>query len=125
MSREYPSLDRLEALVQGLDTMSRDLGDRLGALAGQSAEGISDSGLVLVVASVDGAITDVRIDPRAKRAGSQDLAAEFLQAATRAQERAAELSKEAVRALLDPIPGAADRRDPADRHDSRWYPDEP
>jgi len=125
---EYPALDRMEALVRGLDAMSRDLGDKLGALAGRSAQGVSDSGLVLVQASADGAITDVRIDPRALRSGSQTLAEEFLQAAQRAQEQAAELSKETVRALLDPIPGAADRRDPADpddRYDTGRYRDEP
>ncbi|GAA1499649.1 hypothetical protein GCM10009827_002580 [Dactylosporangium maewongense] len=113
---EYPSLDRLEALVQGLDAMSRDLGDRLGALAGQTAEGVSDSGLVLVKATTDGAVTDIQLDPRAMRFGSQDLAADVLQAVKRAQDNAAELSKEAVKALLDPVSRAGDQRRYQDEH---------
>ena len=62
------------------------------------------------------AITDVRLDPRAMRFGSQDLAAEFLQAAERAQDNAAELSKEAVKALLGPASGAGDQRRFQDEH---------
>lgn len=118
MNARYPALDRLEALVNGLDAMGRDLGDRLGALAGRSVEGVSDSGLVVVDAGADGTITGVRVDPRAMRGSSQALAEEFLQAVTRAQEGAAELSKETVRDLLKPVP------EMADRDDARRNPDE-
>jgi DNA-binding protein YbaB len=103
--REYPALDRLGALINGLTDMGSRLSERIDRLAEQSAEGISDSGHVIVRARNDGGIIDVRLDPRAMRIPSQNLAEEFLQAAKRAQEQAARMSTEAVRTLLDPVPG--------------------
>ncbi|GIJ49467.1 hypothetical protein Val02_63530 [Virgisporangium aliadipatigenens] len=118
---EYPALDRLEKLINGLHAMGGRLGERIGELAEQAAEGVSDSGFVIVRAKNDGTIVDVLLDPRAMRAASQTLAEEFLQAAQRAQEQAAESSRAAVRALLDPLPGMDGRTEP----DVDRYPDVP
>ncbi|MEV4135998.1 hypothetical protein AB0J72_27995 [Dactylosporangium sp. NPDC049742] len=61
-------------------------------------------------------VTDVQLDPRAMRFGSRDLAADILQAVKRAQDDAAELSKEAVKALLDPVFRAGEQRRYQDEH---------
>ncbi len=101
---EYPALDRLEALVHGLEAMQGDLNDRLTDISTTISEGVGDSGLVIVRARADGTLTDVHLDPRAMRMPSQDLANEFLQAASRAQAAAAGTTKDAVRTLLEPLP---------------------
>ena len=109
---DYPALDQIESLVRGLGRMRDDLSAKLTELSDAKAKGVSDSGLVAVRVRATGAIDAVRVDPRAMRMASADLAEEFRQAATRAQAAAAAAAKERVRTLLEPLP---DQREPADR----------
>lgn len=106
---DHPALDRIESLVNGLTSMQEGLSSRLEEIAQAPAEGISDSGLVTVQARSDGRIVDVRLDPQAMRLYSEDLAAEFAQAATRAQDAAAATAKDQVRSLLTPPDGPGHR----------------
>lgn len=110
---DYPALDRLESLVTGLSRMSDDLSGRLAELGTQTSTGTSDSGLVTVEVKSTGAVAGVRIDPRAMRLASEDLAEEFRLATVRAQEAAAATAAQRVRMLLEPLP--ADNDPEADR----------
>lgn len=110
---EYPALDRLGALAQGLQRMSGELSAKLAELSATTSTGASDSGLVTVEVHSTGAIAGVQLDPRAMRMFSEDLAEEFRQAATRAQEAASAAAKERVRTLLEPLPAS---EDPENRH---------
>jgi DNA-binding protein YbaB len=101
---EYPALDQIESLVKGLSRMRDDLSAKLVELSEAKAKGTSDSGLVAVRVRANGAIDAVRVDPRAMRMASADLAEEFRQAAVRAQEAASAAAKERVRTLLEPLP---------------------
>ena len=95
-----PALDQLESLVRGLTRMHDELSDRLTEIGQQTLDGLSDSGLVRVTARADGTITDVHVDHRALRLTTTELAEQFRQAATRAQENAATTSREHVRSML-------------------------
>ena len=81
-----------------------ELTTKLADISGTTAEGGSDSGLVTVRAQSAGTIVGVEVDPRAMRIFSEDPAAEFQQAATRAQETVAAATKEEIRTLLEPLP---------------------
>ncbi|WP_431944480.1 YbaB/EbfC family nucleoid-associated protein [Micromonospora marina] len=113
----FPALDRIEALARNLDGWQRELGARMAELEQSSAEGVSDSGLVTVVAAADGRILSTDINARAMRFDSYTLAEEITSAANRAQEAAAARVREIVGEVMGNAPGAERPADDGYGHD--------
>jgi DNA-binding protein YbaB len=101
---EYPALDRIENLVSNIDTWQRQMADRIAEMDQQGIEGKGDSGMITATSASDGRITAIAIDPRAMRLGSQDLAADLLQAVQRAQQAAGEKIRDVVKGVMGEIP---------------------
>ncbi|MEE3919277.1 YbaB/EbfC family nucleoid-associated protein [Micromonospora sp. BRA006-A] len=100
-----------------MDGWQRELGARMAELEQSSAEGVSDSGLVTVVAAADGKILSTDINARAMRFDSYTLAEEITSAANRAQEAAAARVREIVGEVMGNAPGAERPADDGYGHD--------
>jgi DNA-binding protein YbaB len=87
------SADMRKRLSGMLDQLSR-LRDARDQLAQLHAEGEAADGLVGVTVGPTGALTNVRIDPRAMRLDSQTLAEAVMEAARQATARASEQAGE-------------------------------
>lgn len=101
---EFPALDRIEKIVSNLDTWQREMAERMAELDTRGVEATSDSGQVTAASSGGGQVLRLVIDPRAMRKGSEDLAAEVLQAIQRAQQAAAEQVRKVLKDVLEENP---------------------
>ncbi|MFB9475206.1 YbaB/EbfC family nucleoid-associated protein [Nonomuraea salmonea] len=92
-----PQLDRVMAEFKA---NSRELSDVMGLVGDVSGEAASPDGKVRVRVTASGQLTGLRIDPRAMRLGSQELAEAILEASRRATEDAARHVMEVTRPYL-------------------------
>ena len=101
---EFPALDRIERMVSNMDTWQREMAEKMAEVDETGVEGVSDSGLVTAASSSGGQILRLKIEPRAMRLPSEDLASQTLEAIRRAQQAAGDKVREMLRTMVGEDP---------------------
>ncbi|MEV0592664.1 YbaB/EbfC family nucleoid-associated protein [Nonomuraea cavernae] len=103
-----PELDRLMAEFKA---NSKELSDVMGQVGEVRGQATAADDKIRVQVSSSGELTSLRIDPRAMKLGSEELAEAILDAARRATEDAARRLMDVTRPYLDDdLPGDQRRR---------------